>query len=123
MLTDHVPPLACATSTPGTNRKASGMEVAPDRMMSSLVSTKTAAGASINFSDVLETDTTVASNSCSGERLKLSTFSAVCAYAGKLAILPKANSSNIVLHLHTQFVFTGEYRLGMVLKRQTFYQL
>jgi len=68
--------LTRATCTPGTRRRASGIEVAPDRIMSSFVSTKIAAGASPNLSGIFETDTTVAPNSCSGDSAKGSTSSA-----------------------------------------------
>src|SRR4051795_5647253 len=53
-----------ATSTPGTSRRASGMLVAPDRAMSSFVTTKIAAGVFHTASGVFETEVISISPSC-----------------------------------------------------------
>ena len=57
-LTAHEFELRRATCMPGTPRSASGMVVAPERRMSSLVTTLTAAAAELSVSAVRDTDVT-----------------------------------------------------------------
>jgi hypothetical protein len=54
----HLLPSICATWRPGTMRRASGIEVAPERRMSSPVRTVTAAGASATLCARFETEVT-----------------------------------------------------------------
>ena len=58
MLIAHLFASIRATSTPGTSRRASGMQVAPERRRSSWRMTKTAAGAFETGSATLETEVT-----------------------------------------------------------------
>ena len=60
----QVGPLICATFSPGTVRNASGIEVAPERAMSSDDTTRTAAAASANGSARLSTLTIFTCASC-----------------------------------------------------------
>ena len=64
-LTAHEFELRRATCTPGTPRSASGIVVAPERRMSSLVTTLTAAAAELRVSAVRDTDVTSMSISSS----------------------------------------------------------
>src|SRR3569833_605783 len=63
--TDHEVDVSRATNRPGTNLRASGTVVAPERRMSSAVSIDTAAAAFRRLSGVLDTEVTSTSISCS----------------------------------------------------------
>jgi hypothetical protein len=57
-LISHVFPLICATSSPGTMRRTSGMFVAPEVRISSRVMTKIADAIRDNFCSFFETEVT-----------------------------------------------------------------
>src|SRR4051812_29742578 len=111
MPTDHLLLSIRATSTPGASRSASGILVTPERRMSSLVMTNTAAGMFDAFSGCLERVVTWICESCSRDMF----FSAVGSLALAICIwqCPTAERRTRVQFSHHQrFVMFSRERIG-----------
>src|SRR5262249_15580366 len=82
----------CATCTPGASRKASGMLVAPARLMSSCVMTNTAAGVCDSNCGLLET--VVTSICVSSSRLNSETEASCAGDCAGLVTGTNASTAN-----------------------------
>src|ERR1700678_3422222 len=98
MVTAQVLLSICATSTPGTMRRTSGMLVAPDRRISSWLITKTEAAVRASFCSFLETEVTGVFSNCS----RLASANPDCPQAAAaVSAATKANLGYIqVRHFH-----------------------